>query len=63
VRWLNGAVARQGQLIGVPVPVNATFTQTLEGLTAGKAPLAAFRNEPRKLATMAGLPIQRAGRK
>jgi 2-dehydropantoate 2-reductase len=63
VRWLNGAVARQGQLIGVPVPVNATFTQTLEGLTAGKAPLAAFRNEPSKLATMAGLPIQRAGRK
>jgi 2-dehydropantoate 2-reductase len=63
VRWLNGAVARHGQLIGVPVPVNAIFTQTLEGLTAGKTPLSAFRNEPRKLAAAAGIPVQRAGRK
>jgi 2-dehydropantoate 2-reductase len=61
VAWLNGAVARQGRLVGVATPVNSAFTQTLEGLTAGIVARDAFRADPRRLAALAGDPARRTG--
>jgi len=46
VRWLNGAVVRHGAEVGVPTPVNALLTETLESLSDGSTPLDAFRHEP-----------------
>lgn len=46
VRWLNGAVVRHGAEVGVPTPVNAVLTETLEDLSAGRQPLDAYRRDP-----------------
>jgi 2-dehydropantoate 2-reductase len=46
VRWLNGAVVRHGAEVGVPTPVNALLTQTLEALSAGTESLETFRHNP-----------------
>ena len=46
VSFLNGAVARVGAEIGVPTPVNALLTETLEALSAGTLPLDTYRHNP-----------------
>jgi 2-dehydropantoate 2-reductase len=56
VGWLNGAVVAHGGAVGVETPVNAVFTRTLEGLSAGTIPREAFRDAPERLARLTGLP-------
>ena len=46
VHWLNGAVVRHGAEVGVPTPVNAVLTETLESLTEGRIPLDTFKKNP-----------------
>lgn len=46
VTFLNGAVARGGTETGVPTPVNALLTDTLEALSAGTLPLNTYRHNP-----------------
>ncbi len=46
VRWLNGAVVRHGASVGVPTPVNAVLTETLEALSAGRESVETFRKNP-----------------
>lgn len=46
VGFLNGAVARAGAGAGVPTPVNALLTDTLEALSAGDLPLNTYRHDP-----------------
>lgn len=49
VIYLHGAVARAGQKLGVPTPVNRYLTETLLDLTAGKIPLDKFAHQPEEL--------------
>lgn len=49
VRWLNGAVARHGEPLGIATPVNRLLTETLEGLSAGRLDQADFRRQPNAL--------------
>lgn len=46
VSFLNGAVARHGAQVGVPTPVNALLTTTLEALSAGELPVDSYRHNP-----------------
>ena len=46
VSFLNGAVARHGAQAGVPTPVNALLTTTLEALSAGELPVDSYRHNP-----------------
>jgi 2-dehydropantoate 2-reductase len=46
VSWLNGAVARYGEIHGVPTPVNRALTEILEGLSAGRLNPEDFRRKP-----------------
>lgn len=46
VRFLNGAVAENGERLGVPVPVNRLLTDTLEALSCGERPLDTYRHNP-----------------
>jgi 2-dehydropantoate 2-reductase len=49
VSYLNGAVVRFGEKLGVPTPVNRHFTAILEGLTSGKIPRSFFAGCPDQL--------------
>jgi len=49
VTYLHGAVARAGEKLGVPTPVNKLLTETLLALTAGKIPLDEFAGKPEEL--------------
>ncbi len=49
VGWLNGAVVRTGEKIGVATPVNKLLNETLQALTRGDIPLDAYRGQPEKL--------------
>jgi len=49
VEYLNGAVARYGERLGVPTPVNRFLSETLMALTRGEIPLEAFAHQPEKL--------------
>jgi 2-dehydropantoate 2-reductase len=49
VRWINGAVARQGAERGVPTPVNQALTEIVEALSAGKLNRDEFRRRPEAL--------------
>jgi len=49
VGWLNGAVAEQGEKLGIPTPVNATFDQVLQDLISGKAKLSDWAGQPDRL--------------
>jgi 2-dehydropantoate 2-reductase len=53
VEWLNGAVARRGDSLGVPTPVNRLLTDTLLALTRGQVPLAEYRGRPEKFLELA----------
>ena len=46
VRYLNGAVVRYGAEHGVPTPVNAVLTDTLEALSSGEQSLERYRHNP-----------------
>jgi 2-dehydropantoate 2-reductase len=52
VDYLNGAVVRGGQRLGIPTPVNCLLNDTLLALTSGKLPPGAFSNQPEKLLKM-----------
>ena len=54
VRFLNGAVARYGEQVGVPTPVNRVLTETLEALSAGTESLERFRRNPDTLLRVLG---------
>jgi len=49
IAWLNGAVAREGERLGIPTPVNAAFTRILQALINGEADLADWAGQPEKL--------------
>lgn len=46
VRFLNGAVVRYGAQQGVPTPVNAVLTETLEALSARTQSVETYRHNP-----------------
>ncbi|HLW48821.1 MAG TPA: ketopantoate reductase family protein [bacterium] len=46
VTVLNGAVAREGERLGVPVPVNRTLTDILLALAEGRADRESYRHRP-----------------
>jgi 2-dehydropantoate 2-reductase len=49
VEYLNGAVVRFGEKVGVNTPVNRKLTEILLALVSGKIPLNHYSNEPHKL--------------
>jgi 2-dehydropantoate 2-reductase len=49
VDYLNGAIVRHGQTLGIPTPVNRLLNETLLKLTKGELPINAFRHNPKKL--------------
>lgn len=49
VHYLNGAVVRHGAELGVPTPVNAVLTKTLEELSSGVQDLETYRHNPAAL--------------
>jgi 2-dehydropantoate 2-reductase len=49
VDYLNGAVVRFGEQLGIPTPVNRMLTQTLLALTRGELPLDTYTGKPEKL--------------
>jgi len=49
VEYLNGAVVRFGERLGVAAPVNRLLNETLMALTEGKLPLETFSRNPEKL--------------
>ena len=48
VNYLNGAVVRYGQELGVPTPVNQWLNQTLLSLTNGQIPLDQYSHNPKR---------------
>lgn len=52
VGWLNGAVVRHGETVGVQTPVNRVLTETLQALTDGEADIEAFRKNPEALLSL-----------
>ncbi len=50
VGWLNGAVEKHGQDIGVRTPVNAGLNRILQGIVDGNIAWDAYRHQPDKLA-------------
>lgn len=54
VGFLNGAVVRGGAETGVPTPVNALLTDTLDALSAGDVPMDAYRHDPDALLARLG---------
>jgi 2-dehydropantoate 2-reductase len=49
VIYLNGAVARLGQAVGVPAPVNERLTELLMAVTTAQLPIDTFENRPQAL--------------
>jgi 2-dehydropantoate 2-reductase len=49
IEWLQGAVVRYGEKVGVPTPVNRLLTETLLAMVRGEIPIAAFSRQPQKL--------------
>lgn len=49
VSYLNGAVVRAGQRLGIATPVNQVLTETLEDLSSGKLKKEEFADHPEKL--------------
>jgi 2-dehydropantoate 2-reductase len=49
VGWLNGAVAAHARDLGLPAPVNATFTRVLLDLVEGRATVDEWRGQPQRL--------------
>ena len=49
VGWLNGAVAQQGEQLGIPTPVNATLNRALQDLISGRADPSDWTGQPERL--------------
>ncbi len=49
IDWLNGAVAREGERLGVATPVNAAFAHIMRALVRGREEPAAWAGQPEKL--------------
>ena len=49
VGYLNGAVARKGEQLGIPTPANQLLDQVLTALTLRHLPLEEYRHKPEKL--------------
>jgi len=49
VDFLNGAVVRAGEKLGIPTPVNRILTETLLALTMGESSVDTFSHHPDKL--------------
>ena len=54
VYFLNGAVVRFGERLGIPTPVNKLLTETLDKLTLGELEIGSFSKNPRKLLNLLG---------
>ena len=54
VAFLNGAVVRQGQTVGVETPVNQALYTTLMDIVEGRTPWEAFRDRPEEILAVAG---------
>jgi 2-dehydropantoate 2-reductase len=52
VEWLQGAVVRHGEKLGVPTPVCCLLTQTLLAMVRGEIPISDFSHQPEKLLAM-----------
>lgn len=52
VDYLNGAVVRVGEKLGISTPVNRILTETLLGLTEGRIPKNEFAHQPEKFLTL-----------
>jgi len=53
VDYLNGAVVRAGEKLGIPTPVNRLLNDTLLALTAGSLPMGQFAGKPEALLSLA----------
>jgi 2-dehydropantoate 2-reductase len=51
VDYLNGAIVRFGERLGIPTPVNRWLNQTLLSMTQGIIPLDAYAHRPEKYMT------------
>ncbi len=49
VEWLNGAVVRHGEQVGVAAPVNRFLNETLLALTRNELPRETYARQPEKL--------------
>jgi 2-dehydropantoate 2-reductase len=49
IGYLNGAIVRHGEQVGVPTPVNRLLTDTLQALTRGEVPREMYALQPEKL--------------
>ncbi len=49
VRYLNGAVVRHGEALGLETPVNRLLTETLQALVEGREPLETYARQPERL--------------
>jgi 2-dehydropantoate 2-reductase len=54
VDWLNGAVVRSGEKVGLPTPVNQQLTRILLDLTNKEIPMTEFTGQPEKLLDRVG---------
>jgi len=52
VMYLNGAVVKYGEKLGIPIPVNAVLSRTLLGIVEGKLDGNLFDHQPEKLLKM-----------
>jgi 2-dehydropantoate 2-reductase len=53
VTFLNGAIVRHGQQVGVHTPINQLLTDLLTQLTRGDIPLETYARQPEKLLALA----------
>jgi 2-dehydropantoate 2-reductase len=49
VSYLNGAIARHAEHVGLSAPINQKLTETLEAIVAGKISWDEYRNRPERL--------------
>jgi 2-dehydropantoate 2-reductase len=49
VDYLNGAVVRAGEKMGIPTPINRLLNDTLLDLVQGKQLISEFSKQPEKL--------------
>jgi len=58
VPWLNGAVFRRGQEVGVPAPVNQTLDVIVDAIATGRMSWGDVREQPERLARAVALAEQ-----
>ena len=49
VDYLNGAIVRHGERLGIRTPVNRLLNETLLGILSGNIPMTSFVGQPEKL--------------